>query len=142
MRYLAKHREARAVFLRFFEQGPKHVNRHLLSITSLLGPLRRCCSGGALRERVSATSHLYACYACVHLNCLDSPMMHCWDPCYPPVHLSCANFKCLSYCCSFPRTSSCRMLGMGLSQGRVGVLGGRLGQRLHSPQKLLWTGAC
>ena len=85
MRYLAKHREARAVFLRFLEHGPEHVNRHLLSIMSLLGPLRRCCSGGALRERVSTTSHLYACYACVHLKCLDSPMMHCCDPLIPPV---------------------------------------------------------
>ena len=63
MRYLAKHREARAVFLRFLEHGPEHVNRHLLSIMSLLGPLRRCCSGGALRERVSTTSHLYICHA-------------------------------------------------------------------------------
>ena len=31
---------------------------------------------------------------------------------------------------------------MGLSQGREGVLGGRLGQRLRSRQKLLWTGVC
>ena len=88
MRYLAKHREARAVFLRFLEHGPEHVNRHLLSIMSLLGPLRRCCSGGALRERVSTTSHLHDPDACVHLNWSNSPMMHCSDPCHPPVLLT------------------------------------------------------
>ena len=46
------HAEARAAFERFLRCGSEHINRHLLSIMSLLGPLRRCCSGGALRARV------------------------------------------------------------------------------------------
>ena len=54
--YLKVHAEAKAVFGRFLRQGSEHINRHLLSIMSLLGPLRRCCSGGALRDRVRLSS--------------------------------------------------------------------------------------
>ena len=50
--YLRVHKEAKAAFERFLCYGGAHVNKHLLAIMSLLGPLRRCCSGGALRPRV------------------------------------------------------------------------------------------
>ena len=50
--YLGVHAEARAAFERFLRCGSEHINRHLLSIMSLLGPLRRCCSGGALQKWV------------------------------------------------------------------------------------------
>ena len=50
--YLRVHKEANAAFKMFLRYGSAHVNKHLLAIMSLLGPLRRCCSGGALRQRV------------------------------------------------------------------------------------------
>ena len=50
--YLKVHVEARAAFEKYRRYGNEYINRHLLSIMSLLGPLRRCCSGGALRARV------------------------------------------------------------------------------------------
>ena len=55
-RYLQVHHEAKQEFQSFLCYGAEHINRHLLSIMSLLGPLRRCCSGGALRERVSTAA--------------------------------------------------------------------------------------
>ena len=50
--YLKVHAEAKADFERFLRQGSLYINRHMLSVMSLLGPLRRCCSGGALRPMV------------------------------------------------------------------------------------------
>ena len=47
--YLKVHAEAKAAFQRFLQYD---INRHMLSIMSLLGPLRSCCSGGALHNRV------------------------------------------------------------------------------------------
>ena len=51
------HQEAKQKFQGFLCYGAEHINRHLLSVMSLLGPLRRCCSGGALRERVGPPAH-------------------------------------------------------------------------------------
>lgn len=50
--YLRVHGEAKAKCENVMRYGSKHVNQNLLAIMSLLGPLRRCCSGGALRPRV------------------------------------------------------------------------------------------
>ena len=50
--YLRVHAEARAAFEKFLRFGSEHISRLMLSVMSLLGPLRRCCSGGALRTRV------------------------------------------------------------------------------------------
>ncbi len=50
--YLKVHAEASAAFEKYLKNGSQYINRHLLGIMSLLGPLRRCCSGGALRNRV------------------------------------------------------------------------------------------
>ena len=55
--YLRVHKEAKAAFETFLRYGGTHVNKHLLAIMSLLGPLRRCCSGGALRQRVCCLLH-------------------------------------------------------------------------------------
>ena len=56
-RYMRVHQEAKQKFQGFLCHGAQHINRHLLSVMSLLGPLRRCCSGGALRERVGTPAH-------------------------------------------------------------------------------------
>ena len=56
-RYMRVHQEAKQTFQGFLCHGAQHINRHLLSVMSLLGPLRRCCSGGALRERVGMPAH-------------------------------------------------------------------------------------
>ena len=55
-RYLRVHQKAKHKFQGFLCHGAEHINRHLLSIMSLLGPLRRCCSGRALRETVSTAA--------------------------------------------------------------------------------------
>ena len=51
------HKEAKAEFERYVMVGSSHVSHNLLAIMSLLGPLRRMCSGGALREQAG---HLLA----------------------------------------------------------------------------------
>ena len=56
-RYLRVHQDANQKFQGFLCHGAEYINRHLLSIMSLLGPLRRCCSGGALRKRVRMAAH-------------------------------------------------------------------------------------
>ena len=55
-RYLEVHQEAKQKDEFFQKHGVQHITRHLLSIMSLLGPLRCCCSGGALRKRVSTSA--------------------------------------------------------------------------------------
>ncbi|CAL5222943.1 g5380 [Coccomyxa viridis] len=50
--YLKVHADAKAAFEKFLRYGSQYINRHLLGIMSLLGPLRRCCSGGALRNSI------------------------------------------------------------------------------------------
>ena len=50
--YMGVHRQVKAAFQGFLCNGSQHVSRHMMVIMSLLGPLRRACSGGALRERV------------------------------------------------------------------------------------------
>ena len=66
-RYMQVHQEAKQKFQGFLRCGAEHINRHLLLIMSLLGPLRRCCSGGALRKRVSMAAHGLPklCHTCV-----------------------------------------------------------------------------
>lgn len=50
--YMKVYEKARAKYQGILHFDAQHVSRHLLSIMSLLGPLRTMCSGGALRERV------------------------------------------------------------------------------------------
>ena len=57
--YLKVHAEAKATFQKFLCNGSEYINRHLLAIMSLLGPLRRCCSGGALRDSVCLSADTY-----------------------------------------------------------------------------------
>jgi hypothetical protein len=67
------HKEAKAEFERYLAVGTSHVSRNLLAIMSLLGPLRAICSGGRLREKVSALpSPCPACFA-MHASCCTLP---------------------------------------------------------------------
>ena len=51
--YLRVHNEAKAEFHRYVSRGAHYVAKHLLSIMSLLSPLRAICSGGVLCDKAS-----------------------------------------------------------------------------------------
>ena len=65
--YLRVHKEAKAAFEDHLREGSLHVSKHLLTIMSLLGPLRRCCSGGSLHRAVSC-SRLVKGVPCRHIT--------------------------------------------------------------------------
>ena len=70
------HREARLVFDGFLKVGLKHVNGHMLAIMSLLGPLRRCCSGGELRERVCCLISMFCAKLKAACNFIKTQQIH------------------------------------------------------------------
>eukprot|EP00955_Chlamydomonas_euryale_P004654 49837-Chlamydomonas_euryale.AAC.2 len=49
--YMRVHAEVSRKWTTFRAAGPSVVNKYQMTIMSLLGPLRRICSGGNLRER-------------------------------------------------------------------------------------------
>lgn len=53
--YKRVHEEAKREFRQYLGMGGHYVATHLLSIMSLLNPLRAICSGGVLREKVNSS---------------------------------------------------------------------------------------
>ncbi|GAB4812994.1 hypothetical protein N2152v2_000040 [Parachlorella kessleri] len=49
--YLTAHQRSRGIFQQYLQMGNHQINKHLLQIMALLLPMRRVCSGGALKPK-------------------------------------------------------------------------------------------